>query len=505
MTDRFVRWFDLVLSADIGAARNRHDNSGFGWLLVALAIALSLRVAIAAFLPSIYVADEKFQYWEQGFRLVFGYGIVPWEYEVGLRSWIVPGAIGAVIWFVDLLGGGPEVWKLAVQTLLSLVSLSIVATSFFWARRLAGTSAAVLAALVAATWFEFLFFSARPLTEVPAAATLFPSAYILCAIPAPSRRMLVLGGVLLGLSLVLRLHLAPAVLVIAVASLRHLDRQYWLPPAIAAALVVLFSGLLDWATWGFPFHTLWQNFAINVIEDKASQYGTRPIYWYLLFYANAWPGLVAVMFGLLAVGSRRAPLMLVVPLVIVLSHSLIGHKEYRFVYPALPFLMALASIGSAELLSRVTRKLSTKTRHWSLVALALGWLITSASLAAHDGYRPKFTKRTDQIRLFSVAGAVPEACGMAITGLPWSSTPGYSGLVRDIPLYFLSRDEVSTLVPAFNLYMYRRWPSDRHWDEPVLPTGFEELTCSDVFCLARRAGACQEQPDRTIIETMRRE
>ena len=69
------------------------------------------------------------------------------------------------------------------------------------------------------------------------------------------------------------------------------------------SLVVLaLRGLLDWVTWGVPFYSFWQNFSVNVLADKAASFGTLPVYWYLMYYANAWPGLVAVMLGLLAVG-----------------------------------------------------------------------------------------------------------------------------------------------------------------------------------------------------------
>ena len=36
-------------------------------------------------------ADEIFQTLEQGHRLAFGYGLVPWEYQSGARSGSCPG------------------------------------------------------------------------------------------------------------------------------------------------------------------------------------------------------------------------------------------------------------------------------------------------------------------------------------------------------------------------------------------------------------------------------
>lgn len=514
MRDRLKRTLDLVLSVERGAPLHPldtreiglgGDTGAIGWLFALLVIAFTARLVVAIAFPSVYFPDETFQYWEQGYRLVFGYGIVPWEYKAGIRTWIVPGAIGGVIWFVNQLGGGPAVWKAAVQVLLSLASLGIVSTAFFWARRLSGTGAAVLAAFVAAIWFEFIYFSARPFTEVLAAATLFPSAYLLCAVPNPSRRAQILAGALLGLSLVLRLHLAPAVLVIAVATMRHLSWPKWLLPAAAATAVVLLAGLLDWVTWGAPFYSFWQNFAINVLEGKAASFGTNPFFWYLLHYANAWPGFVAIMLGLLVLGLRRSPLLALVPLVILITHSLVDHKEYRFLYPGLPFVMTLASVGAAELFALSTRKLTVAGRRWAFLALAFAWLITSISLAAQDGFRPNFEHMSGQIRLFAKAGSVPQACGLGISGATWADTPGYVGLARDIPIYFVEQEEAAGLSPAFNLYINRRWNLYHHWLEPALPAGFVELDCDGDFCLAMRPGTCTPEPDKTIIEIMRNE
>ncbi len=44
----------------------------------------------------IYV-DETFQYLEPGHRLAFGSGVVPWEFQDGDRSWLLPGVIAGLM------------------------------------------------------------------------------------------------------------------------------------------------------------------------------------------------------------------------------------------------------------------------------------------------------------------------------------------------------------------------------------------------------------------------
>ena len=47
-----------------------------------------LRVGVAVSSDWIYRSDELVQHLEQAHRLVFGYGIVPWDYHYGARNWL---------------------------------------------------------------------------------------------------------------------------------------------------------------------------------------------------------------------------------------------------------------------------------------------------------------------------------------------------------------------------------------------------------------------------------
>jgi hypothetical protein len=55
-----------------------------------VALGLGLRLAVAFASDSVHHPDEVFQYAEQAHRLVFRYGVIPWEYRFGARSWLLP-------------------------------------------------------------------------------------------------------------------------------------------------------------------------------------------------------------------------------------------------------------------------------------------------------------------------------------------------------------------------------------------------------------------------------
>ena len=82
----------------IGAFARVHPRVGFGAaLMFVFLVAFGLRLIPGVFSPAIAHVDEIFQSIEQGHRLVFGYGIVPWEFQYGARSWLLGYASAGII------------------------------------------------------------------------------------------------------------------------------------------------------------------------------------------------------------------------------------------------------------------------------------------------------------------------------------------------------------------------------------------------------------------------
>lgn len=461
-------------------------------LAAILVLAFAVRVAAAFWYPSVHHPDETFQYWEQGHRLAFGYGMVPWEYRTGIRSYFIPSALAGVMKVVAALGGGPGAWTLAAQMLLSALSLSVVATAFAWGRRAGGMSAAVLAAVLMGTWFEVVYFAAKPLTESIAASLLCPAAYMLC-LRHSSRMLLIWGGLLLGLAFVVRFQLAPAVLLIALCCIVVHGWQRSIPALLATLGVILAGGLLDWATLGSPFQSIWLNFVVNAVEGKASTYGVEPAQWFLSHFSALWAGFAMVMLLLVVVGFTRAPVLLLIAVVIVLAHSAIGHKEYRFVFPAVPFLLTLSAIGAARLFEAVAATFSPQRRTAALVLLALCLVATSINLADQPVFRGNWFRGSNGLATFGIAAGIGQTCGIGLAGWNWVDTPGYRGLGRDIPIYPLtSEEQAAQLEPAFNVVIKRgdRWKS--------LEDRYTEVACSGDICVALRSGSCTSMPTQTV-------
>ena len=68
-----------------------------GGLLCLVVLGVGLRLVPTVIVPSINWGDEIFQTVEPAHRLVFGYGLVPWEFQLGMRFWLLPGTIAGLM------------------------------------------------------------------------------------------------------------------------------------------------------------------------------------------------------------------------------------------------------------------------------------------------------------------------------------------------------------------------------------------------------------------------
>ena len=323
-----------------------------------LAGALVLRVAAILAFPSIHHPDEDFQIFEQAHRWAFGYGIVPWEFVVGIRSPVLPLIFAAVFKLAAPVVGGPQGYLLVARLLLALSSLAAVAAVYRMGRRTSMTHA-LIGALVAATWFEIVYFADRPLTGA-VATTVLLVVLSLASVPggAFTPRRLVAIGFSLGLCLMLRVQLAPGLFIVALWVGRLHMRQRWLPMALGGLVPIAVFALADWAVWGGFFHSYFAAVQVNLVENVASRFGTAPVGAYARWLLEQWRFAFPLLWLLIAVRARGSAVWILTAIAIIAVHSAIPHKEYRFVYPAFACLIIVAAMGSADLLQKARARLA---------------------------------------------------------------------------------------------------------------------------------------------------
>ena len=296
------------------------------------------------------MGDEIFQTSEQAHRLVYGSGLIPWEFQLGMRSWLLPGIIAALMELSRIVGDGPDYYIPVIAGTFAALAAVPVVCCFLWGRRFFGLPGGLIAGTVVAVAPELVYFGARTLSEVLAGNLLVAALYILePGYQVTSRQRLFGGGVLLGLVFLLRIQLAPAVAIVALWMIWRADHERVLATITGAIAILTADGILDAVTLGYPFASLWRYVVYNVYYGVSSTFGVKPWNYYLLGEIGVWGGGAATLLLLAALGARRMLLPFAAAITIFAVHSAIAHKEYRFIYPAVVLLMVLAGVGLAQI------------------------------------------------------------------------------------------------------------------------------------------------------------
>ena len=444
-----------------------------------------------AFWPNFHHPDEIFQYLEPAWRLLGHDSIITWEWRYGMRSWLLPAVMTGPVAIGDWLAPGGMGAFVLPRLVVALASLSIVASAWAFGARVS-RSHAMIAGLVAAIWFEFVYFAPHTLGEPLSTAAILPAALLLTR-AMPSRRDLLAAGALLALAVLFRFQYAPAIATLVIGtSWRHWRR---LPPMLAGGIAVLIvSAAVDAARGAVPFAWLIENVRQNLLQDRAAEFGVLPAAAYLYLFWMMWS--IAVVPLLLAIwrGWRHAPILLWIAVVNIAFHNLIGHKEYRFIFLSVALLVIVAALGSVDWIPSQ----SSRWRRFGVPLIAVGWIGVSVSLAA-TGKMPMYWMRgVGADRLAADLKADPQMCGIAYYDAPVFLMPGHERLAGRAPLFGLYQTDplvaghlpaaAATASSAFNRIIARRSAA------PQLPGNFSARQCEIVgdaeLCVFARDGGC---------------
>jgi hypothetical protein len=417
-------------------------------------LALVLLTALAVRLWSVathtYIAhpDETFQYLEPAHRLVFGSGVITWEFLDGIRSWFLPGILAGVMWLVSLVDPNPDACVLVLRLLCVLASLSVPFVGFQLAVRRFGLPTALLVGLLSALASETVYFAQVIMTEPLATDAALLAIWLGDGgrEHPPGWRRLLGAGLLLGLASCLRYQYAPVLGVVALLQHARSPRNLAIVCLGGLAVVAPVLGGLDTLTWGAPFQSVWLNYLRNATQGVSGAMGAQPWSYYVDYYIAAWGVAAPVLMVLVFLGAVRAPVLAAVVLCTIGLHSLTPHKELRFVFLATACVPMLIGVGLGFVLERMPRLRPTQVGAPLAVVLAVA-LAGCLAVATYRNATPPEAWHRDRSMLQATAAArsIPEACGLAIRTIWVYRTGGYAYWRRDLPIYFETWNDAQKL------------------------------------------------------------
>ncbi len=388
-------------------------------LLAALVAALHAVVLLGRLHP-----DEVFQSLEPALTRAQGFGVVAWEWQVGLRNQAVPIFFSWLLKLASALGLDDV---LARRVILEVPQYALHAAMLAAVWRLAarriGARLARWCLWLTALYGPVVWFGGRTMSESFSVAFLVWGLERFDAADHDRRWHLpLLGGVLLGLAEVARYGsaavIAPVMLFLLVT--RRFRTFAW---STLGGLVV--GGLLGWldlVTWGDWFHSFKAYVNFNVLSGQAvAQFGKLP-WWYYLQRLVIAPWAAVGFFLWRRAPATRVWLFVVAALGYFVIVSATPHKEDRFLYPT---LVLLSVAGVPAFVAWVAER-----RGSNLVrALTAGVLVGGALFFVVQSPWEPLRKEQFQLELKASRGAT----GLVIMNEGVWGTGGFFYLGRNIP------------------------------------------------------------------------
>lgn len=157
-------------------------------------------------------------------------------------------------------------------------------------------------------------------------------------------------GLLIAFSFFFRFQMAFAIigLVVWLLFIKNLNWQNWLYMIFSGLCGALICTYLDKWLYGTWVFTPYNYYVVNIVQHKAAHFGTDPWWFYLTsFIMIAIPpiSLVLLYFFVVGIYSKSKNVFVFILIPFLIGHSLVAHKEMRFLFPMWFAFVYVAAIG----------------------------------------------------------------------------------------------------------------------------------------------------------------
>ncbi len=430
-------------------------------LLVALTcLGIATRVFAWAYVHPGLHPDAFFQYWEPAWWHLHGYGWRAWEWETGLRSWLLPTYHGAWLALFESLGirnphhifrGMLLHWAIVSATIVPAAWRSGVALQ----KRAGDLSGSIVVpaftALLAAIMPILVHFSPQTISEVPS-AVLFAWGYChwlesRVRTGEAESRSAFWAGIALSAGACLRIPNGPLALVPVLDMLIRRRFRAGFGCMGAAVIPLALFAMTDWITWGRPLHSAIAYIQYNFIEGRAIEHGISPRNQYF-DEVRTWLGVAVIPLGVLLIAQVRKVWTLFLPAVLLVCLlTTQAHKESRFILLA----WTLGTLAAGSALGFTIASLERRFGGKSLLRAAGIMCATGVTIANSRGLKAMpeldYSGKWPVYEAQAWAGTQPNLTGLLVFDR-FHLSGGWALVGKNVPYEVLSYESIRN--PIFN-------------------------------------------------------
>lgn len=378
-------------------------------LLVIWGVGLLLRGLTAGFAIGFFARDDYFHVLDISLAWLDDPSF-DWESSdragAGIRSHLLPRIVQGVLWVAESLGFTSPVGKLRLLYGVMGVYASLLIPGMWMLMRDQSPRSRELATWLASAHFLLPYAGTRLLIE---AAAIPPLVWgIGFARRSEKSTDALLAGLLIGLACWWRYQVGVMGLAVAgVVAFSGRGRSKRIGALVAGALLALGAqGIFDLLTFGAFLGPVRGNILAN-LEPHEALTRSSPFAYLGLWLALTLPPLTVWLVPLLFRAARAMPLVSIPWAAFVVFHSLVPHKEERFMLPAVPMFLALLAL-TPELLDQARGRFFAWGRRLRRAGFATFLAVHGLALAVATTAETQANVRRamDDLRLDGHANAV---------------------------------------------------------------------------------------------------
>ncbi len=403
---------------------------------------LFLRFLLALSGDFLLACDEVMQYLEQGHRIAFGYGLIPWEYRLGIRPLLIPYFIAFWLNLFSLIGLNQTTTYIpGIKLVFCILSMSIPLGMYQFCKKNYSLLTGYIALFLGCSWYELILTAHKPLSEIFSTELIFLSLYFF---NRTQLKFFNIATLLSCLAVAVRPHNVLMVIIILIYYFYKKPKQIIINGLTIMALSVLAIGLLEYSTLGVPWLSYYLYYYYNIIIGVASGFGTSVYYMYLFGLTITSVGLIYVSVIYIFIKNEiiKYSLPLLCLLITLMMHSAIGHKEYRFIYPIIPFWLMLFSNYLGDLFLNKAPYQRTFFIISIISALGLLGLLPKQNIAIStiDEEELSYFKKSNNLAAYLYLSTLKDKGEVNDYTSGWQRSGGYYYLHIKIPLIHTELD-----------------------------------------------------------------